>query len=349
MIFISAALVLVAIVLLVAGVVLGKVFLVMWSIVVSVLSAVCLLIGALLRRHELFPGKEGRPAPQEPEAAPAYAGAGPTVPVPAALLPQAAPVVPPKVIPGSPADPGARAGTGGLSADSIVLVIPGRRRFHLRGCRQLLGRQHEELTYEEAREEGFTPCTTCQPEGSGRPVPGLAPGTAPEEPSPDQVGTVAFPRYGGTGGPASGPAEPGGAVSARAGTPSSGTAPTEKEPASGRTAAAGGRPDRVGEAVDDSDAETGPIRRVTDTAADDGGDGPAEEGSAASGTAEPERAERTGTAAGGTVRVIVGTRRFHTHGCPLLKGADDSSVETMPEAAAEAAGFGPCSICHTGP
>lgn len=55
MILISAALVLAAIVLLIAGVVLGTPPLVMWSIVVSVLSAVCLLIGALLRRHELFP------------------------------------------------------------------------------------------------------------------------------------------------------------------------------------------------------------------------------------------------------------------------------------------------------
>ncbi|WP_433497003.1 hypothetical protein ACQP1K_18730 [Sphaerimonospora sp. CA-214678] len=188
MILISAALVLAAIVLLIAGVVLAKPFLVMWSIVISVLSAVCLLIGALLRRHELFPAG-GRAAvgpvntPQGPSVPPqftntvAHTGAmpvgamlggtpgqlphhgavaiPPSAPVPAtATMPVAASVTRPPV-------PAVR----GLGSDMIVLVIPGRRRFHLPDCRQLVGREVEELTVEEAREEGFTPCTTCRPEG----------------------------------------------------------------------------------------------------------------------------------------------------------------------------------------
>src|SRR4051812_22350087 len=44
----------------------------MWSIVISVLSAVCLLIGALLRRHELFPAggrSVGGPAAPDPQGA----------------------------------------------------------------------------------------------------------------------------------------------------------------------------------------------------------------------------------------------------------------------------------------
>ncbi|MFD2353404.1 hypothetical protein ACFSTC_35215 [Nonomuraea ferruginea] len=54
-----------------------------------------------------------------------------------------------------------------------MLVIPGRKRYHVRGCRQLAGRDHEELTYEEAREEGFTPCTACLPDAAlgGRQLP----------------------------------------------------------------------------------------------------------------------------------------------------------------------------------
>src|SRR5690606_15170368 len=59
-----------------------------------------------------------------------------------------------------------RPAAGGISPDAIVLVIPGRKRYHVHGCRQLAGRDHEELTYEEAREEGFTPCTACLPDAA---------------------------------------------------------------------------------------------------------------------------------------------------------------------------------------
>ncbi|MEU7885253.1 hypothetical protein AB0B54_07100 [Microbispora bryophytorum] len=192
MILISAALVLAAIVLLIAGVVLGTPPLVMWSIVVSVLSAVCLLIGALLRRHELFPAggraAEGTaPTPQGssvPQLAHvgavsgAYGGAlvgAPAHPVATPMV--AAPPVthhgalPPQTFPPQRTGPITRspAGSGrGLAPDAIVLVIPGRKRFHLATCRQLVGRETEELTHEEAREEGFTPCTTCLPENSAR-------------------------------------------------------------------------------------------------------------------------------------------------------------------------------------
>ncbi|WP_061300299.1 ABC transporter permease [Herbidospora cretacea] len=163
MILVSAALVLAAIVLLIAGVVLGMAFLVMWSIVISVLSAVCLLIGALLRRHELFPAGgraavEAHHAAVAPQLMPQMAHAG--MPV------YGAPTVVPPTPPASPAYPpnptvSAPMPVPGLGPDSIVLVIPGRKRFHRSGCRQLVGRETEELTVEEAREEGFSPCTTC--------------------------------------------------------------------------------------------------------------------------------------------------------------------------------------------
>jgi hypothetical protein len=60
-----------------------------------------------------------------------------------------------------------RLDTGLLSAttpeESMVRVIPGRRRFHAEGCRLLAGHQAEEIVFEEARDEGFTPCTVCVP------------------------------------------------------------------------------------------------------------------------------------------------------------------------------------------
>ncbi|MCW2856595.1 MAG: hypothetical protein JWR52_2210 [Marmoricola sp.] len=47
------------------------------------------------------------------------------------------------------------------AAADLVLVIPGRRRFHKPGCELLAGHDVEKLTEEEAREEEFTACTRC--------------------------------------------------------------------------------------------------------------------------------------------------------------------------------------------
>ncbi|WP_329424508.1 hypothetical protein OG339_29340 [Streptosporangium sp. NBC_01495] len=179
MILISAGLVLTAIVLLIAGFVLAKPFLVMWSIAVSVLSAVFLVIGALLRRHELFPGGDAGasqplppkgPMPAGPLPAPHGVPNQPSAPQQMMVrhgMPQA-PAAPTQPRRGPVAGPAtaAAARRGALDPGAIVLVIPGRKRYHVAGCRQLAGRDHEELTHEEALEEGFTPCTTCLPAGS---------------------------------------------------------------------------------------------------------------------------------------------------------------------------------------
>ncbi|MGI5270810.1 hypothetical protein ACQEUU_16770 [Nonomuraea sp. CA-218870] len=171
--------VLAAVILLIAGFVLAKPFLIMWSIVVSVLSALFLVIGALLRRHELFPGGGQAAVPVTPPPAglvppgvPPYPRTGPMGAQPSprphpyqrtATMPSPAPGV---RMPHRPA-------AGGVSPDAIVLVIPGRKRYHVQGCRQLAGRDHEELTHEEAREEGFTACTACLPDAAlgGRQLP----------------------------------------------------------------------------------------------------------------------------------------------------------------------------------
>lgn len=193
MILISAGLVLAAVILLIAGFVLAKPFLIMWSIVVSVLSALFLVIGALLRRHELFPGGGQAAVPATPPPAGLVPPGVPdnrTGPLGAQASPQpfqrtAATLHSPGHSPGHP--PGPTRGPSpapasgpprpvtekGISPDAIVLVIPGRKRYHVQGCRQLIGRDQEELTYEEAREEGFTPCTACLPDAAlgGRQLP----------------------------------------------------------------------------------------------------------------------------------------------------------------------------------
>lgn len=53
-----------------------------------------------------------------------------------------------------------------VAAPGTVSVVPGRRRYHRGGCRLLAGRESEEISLDEAREEGFTACTTCIPDRS---------------------------------------------------------------------------------------------------------------------------------------------------------------------------------------
>ncbi|SDG81476.1 hypothetical protein SAMN05421505_108117 [Sinosporangium album] len=208
MILVSAGLVLAAIVLLIAGIVLGKVFLVMWSIVLSVLSAVFLVIAALLWRHKLFPGG-GRadaeaPAPHLPGAPPAHAHPGGFMGAPTttsvatpSMGPsthrQAATITATHSRPHPSAGPLAGPAPSGISPDAIVLVVPGRKRYHAAGCRQLIGKQLEQLTYEEARDEGFSPCTTCLPDAAlgGRQLPSVAdPDTPSPESTPPTTGTA---------------------------------------------------------------------------------------------------------------------------------------------------------------
>lgn len=49
---------------------------------------------------------------------------------------------------------------GGPVETDLVFVVPGRKRFHRDDC-HLLRNDSQELTLEEAREEGFTGCTAC--------------------------------------------------------------------------------------------------------------------------------------------------------------------------------------------
>ncbi|MFB4316253.1 hypothetical protein [Actinomadura sp. 21ATH] len=179
MIILSGVLVIVAIALLVAGIVAGNgesaqvlgldaLVVIYISIGVSVVSALCLAIGVFLRRKELF-GTGAAVAPARKSArkgkdqAKGKGGKPAAAPVPAAgrgkpaapVGPTAGPADDDTEIPPPPAD---------VPDDAVVFVVRGRKRYHLDTCRQLAGRDKEELTYAEAREEGFSSCTACMPD-----------------------------------------------------------------------------------------------------------------------------------------------------------------------------------------
>jgi len=49
-----------------------------------------------------------------------------------------------------------------------VLVVGGRKRYHLPGCALIEQERAEEITAQEAIAEGFTPCTRCVPHPAQR-------------------------------------------------------------------------------------------------------------------------------------------------------------------------------------
>jgi hypothetical protein len=48
-----------------------------------------------------------------------------------------------------------------LTTESIVCVLPRRRRYHRPGCRLIARNQPQQVTLGEAQEENFTACTVC--------------------------------------------------------------------------------------------------------------------------------------------------------------------------------------------
>lgn len=169
MIVISFVLVIVALILLIVGLVASTLGLVYASIAVSLVSAAFLAYGVVSRRGE------------DREAAGIGLG---TLP---GAAPEPALVGAPQSTQGPAADPGSAARTATLGAVSpagapddravaapeddgeweetpLVLVVPGRPRYHLDGCRYITGKDVEELELDEARAAGYTSCATCRPD-----------------------------------------------------------------------------------------------------------------------------------------------------------------------------------------
>jgi hypothetical protein len=143
LIVISGVLAIVALALLIAGLASTGLTLVYISIAVSLVSAVFLGVGAYQRRGEEVP--TARPVPE-----PAFAGDEVTRVVSPVSTPAEAEVT-------FAAAPSSEGGP-------TVLVVPGRPRYHVDGCRYLVGKESEERLVAEARNEGYTACGICRPD-----------------------------------------------------------------------------------------------------------------------------------------------------------------------------------------
>ncbi len=150
MIVISGALVLVALILLIVGVVGPDLTFVYASIGVSLVSLVFLVIGILQRRGDTgtetaaaAPEVAEQPADDVTTVLPSQVGTSRRV---------------------TEREPIAESADEELTTGGTVLVVEGRPRYHVGGCRYLSGKQAEEVDVLDAREEGFTPCGVCKPD-----------------------------------------------------------------------------------------------------------------------------------------------------------------------------------------
>jgi hypothetical protein len=355
-IILSGALVVLAIALLIAGILFGNsgsefvgldgLMMIYVSITVSIVSALCLAIGVYLRRRELFGKAEtgaagatpktdkktskktrkGQPPAADPAADDAF-----TVPVPAVEVP----------------------------ADALVQVVRGRKRYHLDSCRQLAGRDKEELTYAEAQEEGFSPCTACMPDtalaarAAGSDA-GSQPATAASTASSSAAasrGDWAARRAGGVGRelftPRPNHAEPTGTPAGEGDEAPAEPAQTAEWPASADTAAATDRPAEEDESSTDATATAQfasvPPAEPAVTAEPDAT--PDDETPA---TADSPAVEVTDAGDGPQVRILSGTKRYHRAECALIEdiGDDADDLEALSRTEAQARGCTPCLVCQ---
>jgi hypothetical protein len=212
-IVISGALVLVALVLLVIGLVSTALSFVYASIAVSVVSFAFLLVGILQRRGEQLPDTEpGTASPRVPAPAAVTGGDGLTAIIPAgrgsrgtadatetadtadtaetaetADTAEAPETV--EATESSRPEDGTRETAeaaevakvpedGAQDAPGRVLVVAGRPRYHAASCRYLTGKDADEVEAAAARAEGFTACGVCKPdETSAAPETAAAPRT----------------------------------------------------------------------------------------------------------------------------------------------------------------------------
>jgi hypothetical protein len=308
-IVISGALVLVALVLLVLGLTMTDLDFVYGSIAVSLVSFVFLVIGILQRRGEPAAGSASdAPAVSDDAAPPAEA-------VPAASArTRAARRAPEPVDDGVLEDDDADALLAEPSGP-VVLVVPGRPRYHVEGCRYLAGKDVEEVPVDLARED-YSPCGVCKPEDAlaaeDEPVEEVldsgVPGAADAE--ADLAPEAVAPRRGrGSTRTATAPA----ATPARAAT------------APAKAPAKGAKPAKAAKA---------PSKAAAKAAASTPGAAPAEAPAAAPAKASARR---------GRVVVIPDRGKFHAPDCRFVRDALGTEELTRTQAGKQ--GYAPCGVC----
>ncbi|HVF06789.1 MAG TPA: hypothetical protein VNA20_18275 [Frankiaceae bacterium] len=147
MIVVSGALVLVALIFLIIGLLQEGLQMIWLSIGTSVVAGVFLLLGALQRR--------GTPATAAGDTADTGTEALERVTA-VSLRPRET----------ESADAGDTAAAAGGS-EGDVYVVPGRPRYHVENCRFLAGRPDvETVPVEQARDDGYTSCGVCKPDAA---------------------------------------------------------------------------------------------------------------------------------------------------------------------------------------
>ncbi|TNY34742.1 hypothetical protein [Thermomonospora catenispora] len=306
------------------------------SIAVSVVSALCLAVGVFLRREELLgvgasPARRGRKGSAR-KGRKSRKGRTERATVPAASA--------------SAGKDGASATAVGRPArvpdEALVHVIPGRKRYHLSTCRQVAGRDTEELTYVEAREEGFSPCTACMPDTA------LAARAATSASSDGKQGKRT--EKAGTAGKAADEA------SASAADKTDAKAEKAADRSAGKTASersASSAADSGGTTVvlDKPAAPPAPAPSGTIPSA---WSPPSDDADAESSAAIPEQpraqepSETGSSAADPEVSILSGTKRYHSNDCALIEdiGNDAEELERLPLSEARSRGCTPCLVCQ---
>lgn len=342
MIIASFVLVVVAIGLLVAGILLPQMLFIYVSIGLSALAALLLGAGAFRRRDELVRAEQERePAAaareREPAAsrsgAAASSGGWPTrAPQPAsARAPQQASA-------GSAGAGSAGAGAAGAATatwsaeptsdvpdDAQVWVVPGWRKYHLPGCRQLRRQQAEEISYAEATEQGYTMCASCMPD-TALAARGRGDDSGPRVDS-ESVTSPPETDHESSG---SGEAQPSGSAGA-----------TEAETTAAPEAEAATEAETTGESEAATESEAAGQTSVSTRERPD-----TDEGEETADREQPETEE--GEATSDQVGMVSGGRRFHRLDCAVVEDATQDGVEltTMSRNEAEATDAVPCTVCR---
>lgn len=336
MIVISGALVLVALILLVLGLTMTELSFVYASIAVSLVSFVFLVIGILQRRGEQPSSGGDRDAPEvrkdeqadtEPDDV-----EPPVAVVPAARTPKggSAGSVPVRARAVQEEEPEQFEDDEELlEGGGAVLVVPGRPRYHVEGCRYLSGKSAEEIDVLDAREDGFTACGVCKPDDALEELYAdddlereqVSDDDVYDEELEDELDVEEE------------ELEPVPAVRGRAARPAAvSTAAPTRTTAPVRSARVSKTPARSGSTrppAAPTVAEIRPARAVRAAKA------PAKAASARAGSASATRQAR--------VVVIPDRGRFHLSDCRFVRDTDDTQELTRGQAAKQ--GYAPCGVC----
>ncbi|WP_433324992.1 hypothetical protein [Spirillospora sp. CA-294931] len=355
MIILSGVLVVVAIALLVAGIVAGNgdsaqvlgldaLVVIYISIGVSIVSALCLALGVFIRRKELF-GARAVPAAQPKKSkkdkgkkagapSPADRGKGGKEAVPATTTADDEVELPAQPV--------------NVPDEALVHVVRGRKRYHLDTCRQLAGRDVEELTYAEAKEEGFSPCTACMPDTA---LAARAAVTVPAAAKNEAAPTVPHAPVGLSKGSEATTAElPATPPATRDDIPS--VAPEESPaPAPAPPPSAWGAPRPADRTVTDLPAEpTEPLAAPEPEPEVHSAEAKLPEPAPAPLPLESDPGDTAGEGEdeGPQVRILSGTKRYHRTDCALIEDIGDEAddLEALSRAQAKARGCTPCLVCQ---